>query len=550
MTTSPTPGERLRAPVEDGGIVSVPSVHRARLVAESNAAALNSTGITIAERSLGEMRVWTRAECVTRSLQWMRQTLGLSPRLPEGLLYVTGHQPSLNHPGVWMKNVAVAHLARCSGTTGLNLIVDNDIAGPPVIRVPAGTRETPRFEPIEYDAPSPTQPWEERQLQSKEVFDTFADRVAEALQPWKITPSLTECWPDAIAAQFRTRQMSSLLTACRVSDERRWNISNLELPVSEMCQTEPFLAFAQHLIQNHECFFTAYNAAVHWYRRHYHIRNHRHPMPDLEQQNNRLELPFWYWEPGETDRHRVFASRGKDEINLYAGEEHIASLPAQGCDVTRLQELQKRGRFRTRALTTTLFARLCLSDLFVHGIGGAKYDEITDRMIQNFFGFTPPGFLTLTATIRLPLDPFPVTSQDLATLRTTIRKLQIDGPCGETTPELTALQQSQIQLIAEARRQREEELSRRERRALRGANRQRYLQLKQNQQELERLAGEQIEETESLLARKTAQHQANGILKSREFPTCLFPHEVLQPVVNRLRSEVCSGRSVESGMHV
>ena len=31
-----------------------------------------------------------------------------------------------------------------------------------------------------------------------------------------------------------------------------------------------------------------------------------------------------------------------------------------------------------------------LSDLFIHGIGGAKYDELTDEIIRRFFGIEPP----------------------------------------------------------------------------------------------------------------------------------------------------------------
>src|SRR5690606_4296105 len=58
---------------------------------------------------------------------------------------------------------------------------------------------------------------------------------------------------------------------------------------------------------------------------------------------------------------------------------------------------------RTRALTTTLFARLFLCDYFIHGIGGAKYDEVTDQIIEQFYGAAPPGFGIATATLRLPI---------------------------------------------------------------------------------------------------------------------------------------------------
>ncbi len=50
---------------------------------------------------------------------------------------------------------------------------------------------------------------------------------------------------------------------------------------------------------------------------------------------------------------------------------------------------------------TTLFARLVLSDLFIHGIGGAKYDQLTDELIRGFFGLTPPDYLVISATLHL-----------------------------------------------------------------------------------------------------------------------------------------------------
>ena len=69
-----------------------------------------------------------------------------------------------------------------------------------------------------------------------------------------------------------------------------------------------------------------------------------------------------------------------------------------------MAELAGRGiRLRTRALITTLFARLFLGDLFLHGIGGAKYDQVTDLLVERFFGVKPPGYMTLTATLRLPI---------------------------------------------------------------------------------------------------------------------------------------------------
>ena len=72
--------------------------------------------------------------------------------------------------------------------------------------------------------------------------------------------------------------------------------------------------------------------------------------------------------------------------------------------LTALRNLEMQGtRIRPRALSTTIFARLVLSDAFIHGIGGAKYDEVTDQMIQNFYQVMPPAFMVVSATARLNL---------------------------------------------------------------------------------------------------------------------------------------------------
>ena len=49
-----------------------------------------------------------------------------------------------------------------------------------------------------------------------------------------------------------------------------------------------------------------------------------------------------------------------------------------------------------------MFARLLLADLFIHGIGGAKYDHVTDAISLRFFGVLPPAYMTLSGTLRLP----------------------------------------------------------------------------------------------------------------------------------------------------
>jgi hypothetical protein len=92
--------------------------------------------------------------------------------------------------------------------------------------------------------------------------------------------------------------------------------------------------------------------------------------------------------------------------------------------VDGIVELARRGvKLRSRALVTTLFARLVLGDLFLHGIGGAKYDQVTDAIIERLFGIQPPGFLVLSATLLMPVPHQRVTAQGARRIDRQLRDL-------------------------------------------------------------------------------------------------------------------------------
>lgn len=526
------------APRVDGAIVSQPDLSHALDLARSNALRLREAPIQICGRSLGDFREWSRAESLRASRDWMQKELNIAPPATTGdLIFVTGHQPQLNHAGVWMKNVAVARLAEAAGGIGLNLIVDNDLAGPPVVRVPAGTRDEPRFDEIPFDITQATCPWEELHLQDRELFASFSDRVRNAMAEWGIEPSLTEFWPSAVELSQRTTRMSSLLSVCRISQEHSWGIRNLELPISQLCQTDPFLAFVAHLALNVQKFFFDYNEAVHDYRKQYRVRNHRHPVPDLGRQEGLFELPFWYWEAGDRDRSGVFVRPLTEGVELVAGGKTLVRLTS-GEELEPLRELQRHGRLRPRALTNTLFARICFGDLFLHGIGGARYDEITDKIVETFFGIPAPEFVTLTATLMLPLSPFSVTHENASRLKNEIRRLRFSGPDEDATPEAVADQIRRSELLTAASRDRAAGYSRRERRIRKGEARRRHRELVRIREHLAQYASTDIAKMEEQLNEVQQQLRANTVLASREYAACLAPAGAIQKLVESISQKI------------
>ena len=92
--------------------------------------------------------------------------------------------------------------------------------------------------------------------------------------------------------------LGECFAAARRTYERRWGCHNLELPVSVLCQTEPFAFFAAHLLAELPRFHADYNACVHDYRRRHGLRSRNHPVPDLAEEDGWLEAPFWGWRIG------------------------------------------------------------------------------------------------------------------------------------------------------------------------------------------------------------------------------------------------------------
>jgi hypothetical protein len=64
----------------------------------------------------------------------------------------------------------------------------------------------------------------------------------------------------------------------------------------------------------------------------------------------------------------------------------------------------ERSTLAPRALLMTGFVRLFLCDLFIHGLGGEKYDKITEQWFRDFLGLSLAPTVTVSATLRLTID--------------------------------------------------------------------------------------------------------------------------------------------------
>ncbi len=520
-----------RIPQQDGGVLADPPLrHAARIVTETRHIS-SSSDVRVAGITLADWRDNVATDTIAAACDYATRSGHVPPpHNPTGPLIVGGHQPTLFHCGVLLKNFGLARLARQVQGTALNLIVDNDISTPHHLALPDGSREQPATRLVPFSTDNAARPWEDIKPCLSGAFTGLPDRVAEALSRWNISPVLPAIWPAAVSAAEKGHGLAECLSAARISLQDHFGHGTLELPISHLATRQPFLRFMAMVLLHADRFQGAYNRALDAYRKSNRIRSRTHPAANLERHDSWLETPFWCWKHGDTHRRRLLVRITDTTISISDGstlEEDCRLGTGSDLDTlaTHLQQWQQGGlKLRPSALSTTLFARVFLADLFIHGIGGAKYDEVTDALMADFFGIAPPPYMTLSGTLHLPLGgPHGVSADDRSHLISRRRRMIYNAQDFLSDGQAVPLRERKSMLIAQ---QQADSLdnsatSLRERQI-------RYHEFRDVNRELNRHTIGARQALEGDLQQLGRQLNANSVLANREFSFCLFPETRLR----------------------
>jgi hypothetical protein len=338
---------------------------------------------------------------------------------------------------------------------------------------------------------------------------------------------LDDWWPIALERAAATGRIGAGLAQARHLAEIAWGQESLELPQSDMCQTSAFRRFVCHLLMHLPRFVDAYNAALGNYRRVHRIRNHAHPVPNLASVGPWLQAPFWIWSTADPRRRAVYVRREKTGLIVSDRQSFERSLPlAPAGDwqpaVAELSRWEGEGfKLRSRALVTTMFARVAVADLFIHGIGGAKYDEATDAICERFFGTAPPRFAAISGTLRLPIAKNGGAELDVSRLRHAVRELDFHPEQYAMFDQTPSNGEAAEVIIAEKRRWIGMEKTSPNAAA-------RHAAIVAANQRLQPYVADRRREIEAQLASAREQSRANRVLLSREYAFCLFPRTSLE----------------------
>ncbi len=420
--------QRWRAPAENGTALVAPPLEACCDLLRANRERIAGYLQQAPWSGFAELQAQVRQDLLRLAREYTAEYADVKQSVDSSRIFLSGHQPELFHPGVWFKNFLLSTLAKEQGGVAINLIIDNDTERGGAIGLPATIAGVPQRTLVSYDAAQSERPFEERSFKDDSIWQTFPERVATTLaaaqgSQEKWDPLVHRWHAVASLAKLRTNNIGRVLAEGRHRLEIAFGLRTWEQPLSRLCQQPSFITFVQQLLANLPRLHEVYNVALHRYRRENRVRSHSHPAPDLEQEDEWFEVPLWMWSVENPTRRRVFARRRGDVFELSDRAGQALAIPVAGsCDPLAAWEATGV-KLRPRALLTTLFTRLLACDCFVHGIGGAKYDEVTEQIAAGLWQVELPRHITATATLRLPFRLHGVDDRAVAQLRQRIRDL-------------------------------------------------------------------------------------------------------------------------------
>jgi len=520
---------------------------------EENKKIFSQYSFTILNQPFSEVRENCRKEVIRGALKFSSK---FDPNIEEKIcstpqyIIQTGHQPVFFHPGIWIKNIILNELIKSplpDKSLGLNIILDNDICKDLNLSLPVlSSNGNLKLEKVNFlsSALTPNLPFEEYPCPSLEMIAKFNWDIIHRLKSLESEnedilnnfKNFAHCLENSFRFCSRNHKRANLgefLGLARRLYEQEIEPAYLEIPFSQICDSDEFLSFFLEITKNIESFSKIYNNKLDEYRTLFKIRNRAHPSPNLIIKENLIEVPFWIWREGD-QRRKIFILREEERNYLYNDSYgKIFLIKKDGLKaLSSLKTLLKeRGlKIRPKALLLTLYNRLFISDLFIHGLGGAKYDLVTDEIIREFFKVEPPHFLVASCTLYLNFKSSPGTSDSkISALKKKIRDLEFNPE--RYVDELSLIKKEEIHIRELA--EKKTELIKKIRKVLTSAEKRK---ISEEIKTINNFMVKKVKPLKGELSKKLEDEEEkmkqSKVYTFREFPYCFFSSKELRNLLN------------------
>ena len=286
-------------------------------------------------------------------------------------LIMTGHQPLLYHPGLLFKEELLNTFAQAQSGVPISVTIDTDEVDGGRITWPAihdgvlSARESSLATTRDGMCGSQTM------AQSEAVLGILTEIRSDLSRG-----GMGRLEGAAVSALQLYSKLGGVPVAEAHSIVRRvlTGHNHLEVPLSAVAGLQESRHFFGTIMADAAGFAALYNEALVEHRREHNIKNAANPFPNMEVSSVQVELPLW---------------------TLAGATRQPVRVPLAGGGAVTAQSILPRGSM------VTLMLRACCADFFIHGLGGAKYDQFVDRFAAKWLGAELPRFVVASRTQHL-----------------------------------------------------------------------------------------------------------------------------------------------------
>jgi len=287
-------------------------------------------------------------------------------------IVMAGHQPVIYHSGLLYKLEALRRLSDDTRALPIHVVIDTDEGEAGIISWPlvsAGNLEIKRASIGSHGGRDSL--YSEQRVADGDTVTRVFNQIKEDLTTSGLEPVASRA--EEVKLAYLALAGESLIAANSIV---RWLFSDtamLEVPISELLKGDEFKAVLEEFYSDAPRLVEIYNTTLNNYRKEHRITNAANPFPNMKVDDRGTEMPLWMISGGA--REPVFNKSGQPK---------------------------QVGEFlATRGSITTLLLRAYCSDLFVHGLGGGKYDRFVEQFAQSYLGVTLPRFVVASRTVSL-----------------------------------------------------------------------------------------------------------------------------------------------------
>jgi hypothetical protein len=318
-------------------------------------------------------------------------------------IIATGHQPKWHHCGIFAKNVITGGFAGQTGGVAVHLVLDHDSCSTSMSLPESDNEGLLRFKTIPLAKKHREMPLELMSVPSEEQLMKFMDSVSRTGDS-----ICREIWcrdiHGIIANSRSCRSAADVITQLQAQLNRSLGLEIMYLPVSLMSQSSCFIAFVYSVLRDAVGFVRIYNEAIRNKIATDNLKSNQTIRSlKIDYLNGIIELPFWLVSK-TGKRASLYASLNDRNVSIGTAVDIAGTIDSSGEKERQMLEILRKNKYmvRPKSVTLTLFARLYLADLFVHGTGAVNYEYITDRLIGDFYKIKNLNFGVATATMTLP----------------------------------------------------------------------------------------------------------------------------------------------------